>query len=747
MLKKIPYFVFVLVLLFTFSVRELYAITLFSDDFNQLNNSKWKYQANGGEIIFNDGVMNLSSSALLFPFITNSEVKIMSNYTQATLEFRYNYGLIGYMGDGFGVGYTGTNDYPFYQFSVWNDLNSGLVFQYRDIEMSSNGGCDYSNVPLKKIIMPVDVKDYNWHVFKIEKNGGKYVVSIDSEVIYLSNDNQCIPQNIFIGNSQTGGRTDWDKLNLDYVKLYTIDPPKPKIVILPGLGASWNPEAILLGNTAPSYQWTMTPFVTNYDSLIGALEKNGLVKGQDFYVWNYDWRKPLSQIVIDFNNFVNNLNLQNGQKLDLVGHSLGGLVARVWTQDHPDLVEQTITLGSPQYGSVKAYEAWNGAKVGDNFDAASIALNVLLQLEKKNNDTMVETVRSFAPVVFDLSPTFDFLKKNGKVVSVKSSEYLNSKNNSVSAISNLLTTVNGQGVQTKEWINLGDQSIIDKILGQWEDGEPISYSYGIGDGTVLKKSALILGSGTTEFDSDHGNLVNKSVNWVLGKLSLGTTVSIVVNNYPTKQAIFYLGSPATMTVNCGGTERSDNSGWVIMENQDSGNCTIKLVGKDGGGAYHLVVGDNNGWKYVEGTITNGQKQTLKVNSDDLCWQMLKWDFQKIGVKDGMGNIDKKDISKTIDSYMVFRGKNENYKFSEEILDNLKCVLDGKKVEAKDLNSTRVMAIYGRSLADIYIKLMSIRGKKINYSEAIDYDQANSLIGDGSYGASFLANKLFGIMGK
>jgi len=53
----------------------------------------------------------------------------------------------------------------------------------------------------------------------------------------------------------------------------------------------------------------------------------------------------------------------------------------------------------------------------------------------------------------------------------------------------------------------------------------------------------------------------------------------------------------------------------------------------------------------------------------------------------------------------------------------------------------------RSLADIYIKLMSIRGKKINYSEAIDYDQANSLIGDGSYGASFLANKLFGIMGK
>jgi len=86
--------------------------------------------------------------------------------------------------------------------------------------------------------------------------------------------------------------------------------------------------------------------------------------------------------------------------------------------------------------------------------------------------------------------------------------------------------------------------------------------------------------------------------------------------------------------------------------------------------------------------------------------------------------------------LVFRGKNENYKFSEEILDNLKCVLDGKKVEAKDLNSTRVMAIYGRSLADIYIKLMSIRGKKINYSEAIDYDQANSLIGDGSYGASF-----------
>ncbi|MFA6007034.1 MAG: alpha/beta fold hydrolase [Candidatus Shapirobacteria bacterium] len=490
----------------------------------------------------------------------------------------------------------------------------------------------------------------------------------------------------------------------------------------------------------------MTPFVKNYDLLISALEANGLVKNQDFYVWNYDWRKPLSQIVNDFNDFINGLNLQNGEKVDLVGHSLGGLLARVWTQDHPEMVGEVITLGSPHFGALKAYEAWNGAKISDNFDVASVALNVLLQLEKKNNNTSVETLRNYAPIVFDLSPTFTFLKRNGVNVLTKSSQYLNDKNNSVNLIKDKLMTVDGQGVSTKEWIKLGDRSVIDKILGVWEEGRPTSYLYGIGDGTVLKKSAIISGTETMEFSSNHGDLVNKSTNFVLEKLGLGTTVKITADNIPLKQAVFYLGSPANMIVNCGGTERSENNGWVIMENQDSKNCIVKLMGKDGGGTYHLVIGDNDNWKYVEGEIVDSQQISLTVNSEDIYWQMLKRDFQSLGIN--TSTIDNKNILTTADIYINFRAINKNYKLSEEIIDNLKTILAKKSVSSTDLNSTYNKALSSKSLVDTNLRLMARNGVNPQYSAAITYDQANKLMAEGkNYAANYLASKLFGIVWK
>ncbi len=247
---------------------------------------------------------------------------------------------------------------------------------------------------IKVVLNKTNIKVYFDNFILIDENDEDENIYIDGDFCLMTwgGDYLGVSENIF-----------------DNIKIQ--DTAVNKVIILPGLGASWNAQAILSGSTSPSYQWTMTPFVNNYNLLISGLENNGLVNNQDYFVWNYDWRKPLEQIVNDFNNFVLGLNLATGEKINLVGHSLGGLVARVWTQDNPLLVEETISLGSPHYGSLKAYEAWNGAKISDSVDIASIALNVLMQLQKKNFDTTVETLRQYAPIVFDLSPTFTFLKK------------------------------------------------------------------------------------------------------------------------------------------------------------------------------------------------------------------------------------------------------------------------------------------------------------------------------------------------
>ena len=69
-----------------------------------------------------------------------------------------------------------------------------------------------------------------------------------------------------------------------------------------------------------------------------------------------------------------------GQRVNLIGHSLGGLLAKSLVQDEPELIDRVITLGSPFRSLVKAHPAiigiWDklklaqGGLVGRNLHAS-----------------------------------------------------------------------------------------------------------------------------------------------------------------------------------------------------------------------------------------------------------------------------------------------------------------------------------------------------------------------------------------
>ncbi|MCY4266250.1 MAG: hypothetical protein OXE78_15585 [Gammaproteobacteria bacterium] len=78
--------------------------------------------------------------------------------------------------------------------------------------------------------------------------------------------------------------------------------------------------------------------------------------GYDSYlsgiVWNTDCPdKTASQLM----NRIHRIHNKTGQRVSLVGHSLGGMISKYIVQSEPGIIDRVITLGSPFKSLVKAH--------------------------------------------------------------------------------------------------------------------------------------------------------------------------------------------------------------------------------------------------------------------------------------------------------------------------------------------------------------------------------------------------------
>lgn len=148
------------------------------------------------------------------------------------------------------------------------------------------------------------------------------------------------------------------------------------VLIIPGLAASHNRERILkdhLGGT-----WDFTPMVNWYEPLIERLEAEGFTLGQDLFVVHYDWRQENLRSAIEYLiPAIEQAKQSTGSnKVDLVTHSMGGVVARAYLESpnlYNDDVDQLIVLGTPNEGAADAYVAWEGGFFPDRWNWAERA--------------------------------------------------------------------------------------------------------------------------------------------------------------------------------------------------------------------------------------------------------------------------------------------------------------------------------------------------------------------------------------
>ncbi|HEX6292183.1 MAG TPA: hypothetical protein VFZ66_23545 [Herpetosiphonaceae bacterium] len=123
-----------------------------------------------------------------------------------------------------------------------------------------------------------------------------------------------------------------------------------------------------------------------YDDLIGYLERQGYVQNVDLWVFPYDWRRDLRTTASQLDALITRaLTATNGgrtdrstwtiTRADIVAHSMGGLVSRYYISDaaRASRVDQLITLGSPQLGSVKFLKT---LMYGDQFGPSFLGIGL-----------------------------------------------------------------------------------------------------------------------------------------------------------------------------------------------------------------------------------------------------------------------------------------------------------------------------------------------------------------------------------
>ena len=634
----------------TISVNASY----FTDNFNSnlLNGSIWGIlsQSGGGVVLENNGYLTIDSTDSYVPLVyslDNAPVLPVGDYI---MQIKFKYSRVDSSGQGLGIGFFNKDRHNVQQAAIWQDADKGLMVLYdksfinkscNDISTSSDwvGGLELRSY----------VPDGNWHIFEIDKVGKHFNLFLDKEINtepVFSYDQLCNPDRIFFGNMQEGGFGTWNPLNVDYITIEenpistptpsptevptqtptptliptmtpeptlvptltstptltptiipTIAPTKDKIIVIPGMAASWNTAAIVGNVDLPNNQWSILSFVHNYDGLMETLRREGYRDtgtAPDLYLWPYDWRDRVADISSELNSFIN-ANIKAGEKFDLVGHSLGGVVARIWAQDHQadTRLQNVITLGAPNQGTIKAYEVWAGGEVPSDWGWKAVALNVVLETQRQRFLTTVNEVHSVAPVLQDLNPTFTFLKKKSGITdwrqTIGANTFLSGRN--MIPENSSLKTITALGSPTKRWIMAEEPSFIDKALMRWQDGKPISYLVDEGDGTVLADSSRIKGIPDYTLTASHAEMVDPSISQVLDILHL-PKISPVASKLTTidNSLVFFIGSPAYLNVTCDNQSfLSDKDGFVVIGGNFK-NCSAKVVGT-GSGTYHLVVGE------------------------------------------------------------------------------------------------------------------------------------------------------------
>jgi len=394
---------------------------------------------------------------------------------------------------------------------------------------------------------------------------------------------------------------------------------KKSIIIVPGLFASWNKEAILHQKEVSYSDWKLNPFVTEYSGIENTLINLGYKKNENFYIFPYDWRKPLEKSADDLSAFIKAKPTPSFGSWNIVGHSLGGLVGKIAIQKNNDFeTDNLITVGSPHLGAAQTYKPLSGGEIERENTFMWLAEKVIITLYKSKIESDRVTIASHIPSLRDLLPIYNYLFDENGVPTPYNNMFL--VNTTLNKYSNTsfnrpvqLTTISGKEYDTPFGFTIIKPSIFYSLLGNYKDGQPIKTLFKSGDKTVLSESSSLRNTNNIALSNlNHGEIITSKtgIKSVLDRFNITYSDEKISEGKQTvlsPSIIFLIRSPAVMQVTHNEKIFDEADGMIFIPNAENGLYKLKVKGIENG-VYKVTVGQisetDDIWDTFDGTINN-----------------------------------------------------------------------------------------------------------------------------------------------
>lgn len=344
-------------------------------------------------------------------------------------------------------------------------------------------------------------------------------------------------------------------------------PIRP-VVVIPGILGSW-PVPLGLLNSYASYLpepaganyhsgMVLDPIAHTYDGLIKSLAAAGYQEGATLFSFPYQWRQDNRASGHQLMIMLQDVRRQcSCSQVDVVAHSMGGLVARSYIQsgEYQGDVRNLIMVGTPNAGALGAYGRWEGGQISDQPGVLGAAAQAATQLEAFHHGylQLVEYIRREVPSVGQLLPVFNYLDGRTYPSGYPVNQFLEDLN-SGDGLSLLrrratLYAVGSNSLATPRSYTVGGQSA--SLL--WPHGRVLGTGSGPGDSTVLASSLEGAISSSGWFAGDHGSMLGSED---LQHFIFGTIIPEVVMPSPKQthtvadrpSLVIYAKSPIRISV-------------------------------------------------------------------------------------------------------------------------------------------------------------------------------------------------------